>query len=155
MAKPRKPIVIGEHFQIDSWVAYVKESKERYNRAKADLDFYTQARGDIIHAIEIGDDRWTLLQLAKLLRSVCRKRREAKDTIAMLDRIVSWHGGEKNGSPLEPLQAISDKMQEYERNLMSREYKPRTSILDKNPLNVRAPSNHTLRNNRYVGGKKK
>lgn len=116
---------------IENFLQFLRDTKEVYDISKLkenDADNETQ---DILHKLELGDNSYhETAGLAKLLRTVRRERRKAKDNALMTAPIVDWI--EENERVIKSLERLLGAVRKAEKSTEGRYYNPKTDILDYN-----------------------
>ncbi len=114
---------------ISAFLAFLRDAEQRYNMSIAVQDETNDQTQDILHAVEFGDyDTARTADLVQTLRDVRRRRRVAKDTVALCDPIVEWI--HRNKTVIKSLEQLLGDVRKIERDLDGRTYKQRTSIME-------------------------
>lgn len=114
---------------LEDFLAYLRDTAEKCRMAEADRVFTDAATQDILHALELGQDKaGDRARLALKLREVRRKRRTAKDTAEQTEPIAAWV--KQNPQTVKALERLLGEVRRVERKEQSRTYIPRTSVLE-------------------------
>lgn len=110
---------VGTSKGLESFLAFLRETTERHRMAEADRAEAEAATQDLLHALELGNDKAPgRARLGLKLREVRRQRRTAKD-IAEQTRTV-----------IKGLERLLGDVRKQERRSEGRSYAPRTHILE-------------------------
>ena len=118
----------SEH--IEAFLDWVRECGAEYNIAMTNEQAAAEETQDLLHKLEI--DETTYHEKAKIgqaLTAVRRERREAKDTVAILDPVVDWK--KKNKTFLDSLEGLLGRVRKAEKDIEGRTYRPRTDIVER------------------------
>lgn len=114
---------------IENFLRYLRECETNLKMAQEDLSQSDKETQDVLHRLELCDDSYRSTALiAKMLRTVRRERRIAKDRTALLLPIKEWCGA--NVTAIRNLEALLGEIRKIERQQQIRVYIPRTEILE-------------------------
>lgn len=106
---------VGTSKGLESFLAFLRETTERHRMAEADRAEAEAATQDLLHALELGDDKAPgRARLGLKIREVRRQRRTAKDIAEQTRPVVDW----------------VEQNRKQERRSEGRSYAPRTHILE-------------------------
>lgn len=110
---------VGTSKGLESFLAFLRETTERHRMAEADRAEAEAATQDLLHALELGDDKAPgRARLGLKIREVRRQRRTAKDI------------AEQNRTVIKGLERLLGDVRKQERRSEGRSYAPRTHILE-------------------------
>ena len=113
---------VGTSKGLESFLACLRETTERHRMAEA-------ATQDLLHALELGDDKAPgRARLGLKIREVRRQRRTAKDIAEQTRPVVDWV--EQNRTVIKGLERLLGDVRKQERRSEGRSYAPRTHILE-------------------------
>ena len=99
----------------------LQEATKQHTKAVNELSFCNRRQEDILHMIELSDiTKRELNKLAKELQDVRRRRRIAKNTIAILTPILDWK--DKNSAAYLKLTAAIGKFRKMDEELKAAKY---------------------------------
>ena len=82
---------VGTSKGLESFLAFLRETTERHGMAEADRAEAEAATQDLLHALELGDDKAPgRARLGLKIREVRRQRRTAKDIAEQTRPVVDW-----------------------------------------------------------------
>ena len=82
---------VGTSKGLESFLAFLRETTERHRMAEADRAEAEAATQDLLHALELGNDKAPgRARLGLKLREVRRQRRTAKDIAEQTRPVVDW-----------------------------------------------------------------
>lgn len=82
---------VGTSKGLESFLAFLRETTERHRMAEADRAEAEAATQDLLHALELGDDKAPgRARLGLKIREVRRQRRTAKDIAEQTRPVVDW-----------------------------------------------------------------
>ncbi len=114
---------------IEDFLAFLREAEQEHNIAAADEKETDDATQDILHAVEFGTyNHRKTASLAKKLREVRRKRRQAKETVEISAPVIEWL--QENGNTVKSLERLLGEVRKAERRVQGRVYSPRTNIME-------------------------
>ncbi|GAA6386446.1 hypothetical protein I310019A7_24370 [Lawsonibacter asaccharolyticus] len=128
---------------LENFLGFLRDTVERHNMAEADRAEADAATQDLLHALELGEDKASgRARLGLKLRQVRRQRRQAKDTAEQTKPVVDWV--EQNRTVIKGLERLLGDVRKQERRSEGRTYAPRTQVLeelqqDKNRKTCPAP----------------
>lgn len=115
--------------RISEFLDWLRESDTIYNMAQATAEEESKKTQDILHKLELGSTTYhERAKLGRALIDIRKKRREAKDTIAVLEPVVGWK--EENKSCIGSLERLLGQVRKEEINTEGRIYYPRTGIVE-------------------------
>ena len=110
---------VGTSKGLESFLAFLRETTERHRMAEADRAEAEAATQDLLHALELGDDKAPgRARLGLKIREVRRQRRT----------VVDWV--EQNRTVIKGLERLLGDVRKQERRSEGRSYAPRTHILE-------------------------
>lgn len=114
--------------QIDGFLTFLRSVAECYSMAVTDENCANDETQDILHCIELDDNRYhDYAKLSMALREVRRKRRVAKDELMQLQPIREWM--EENAKAIKSLERALGATRKAERNTEARWYNQKTEIV--------------------------
>lgn len=120
---------VGTSKGLESFLAFLRETTERHRMAEADRAEAEAATQDLLHALELGDDKAPgRARLGLKIREVRRQRRTAKDIAEQTRPVVDWV--EQNRTVIKGLERLLGDVRKQERRSEGRSYAPRTHILE-------------------------
>lgn len=120
---------VGTSKGLESFLAFLRETTERHRMAEADRAEAGAATQDLLHALELGDDKAPgRARLGLKIREVRRQRRTAKDIAEQTRPVVDWV--EQNRTVIKGLERLLGDVRKRERRSEGRSYAPRTHILE-------------------------
>lgn len=129
--------------QIDNFLKYIREVKQQYSMAKDEEQECTLATQDLLHSLELDKHTYhEYARIAKKLAVVRQKRREAKNTMLVLQSVEEWI--ETNNQTISRLESVLGATRKAEKNV-NREgkvYILKTSVLKE--LNIDAECSHSM-----------
>lgn len=82
---------VGTSKGLESFLAFLRETTERHRMAEADRAEAEAATQDLLHALELGNDKAPgRARLGLKIREVRRQRRTAKDIAEQTRPVVDW-----------------------------------------------------------------
>lgn len=122
---PEKPVsdVLCE------FLSCLRMAEDSLRMAEDEMDRTNSETQDILHRLELYDDRYhTVAALGRKMREVRRRRRVAKETVELLTPLLEW--ADENKKFLTGLQKVLGDLRKIERRQEGRTYMPRTDILE-------------------------
>lgn len=117
----------SEH--ISSFLNLIREAQQEYNIAVSEEQDANNATQDILHSIELSENKYhDYARLAIALREVRQQRRRAKDTVQELQPIVDFSGD--NMKFIKALERLLGDVRKAEKGTEGRFYSPRTDIVE-------------------------
>lgn len=114
---------------LEDFLDYLRETAEQCRIADADRVDMEAATQDLLHALELGEDKATeRARIGLKLREIRRKRRTAKDIAEQSRPVTVW--AEQNRAVVKALERLLGDVRKLERKSENRAYAPRTSVLD-------------------------
>lgn len=111
--------------QIDAFLAFLRFCEQQYHMAEADEREANNETQDILHSLELEPhDYRQLAALGRELRSVRRRRRQAKDTAGVTAPVLRWM--EENRPVIKGLERLLGEMRKVEKRMENRVYIPRS-----------------------------
>ena len=115
--------------QISGFLNFVREAGSQHSMAKQDEEQTYLETQDILHSLEIHDHQYdSLANIAEMLTDVRRRRRAAKDSLAVYEPIAAWV--DENKTVLKSLERLLGDVRKAESFQKNRCYVNRTSILE-------------------------
>lgn len=119
-----------ESDHLAAFLVWLRDIRQDYNIALAELDEEENATQDILHQLELGEDRYhDCARLALALQEVRRRRRQVKDRLTVLQPIIGWLA--ENAKTIKTLERLLGEMRKLEKSLIGRSYHPKTDIVAK------------------------
>lgn len=116
---------------IDEFLTFLREAWLEYHIAQgleSDTDKESQ---DILHWVEFhcGEpvDEETSEKIQRVLGAVRQRRRQAKDTEAMMEPVIEWLG--ENGSIKKSLEQLLGSVRKAEKYIQNQHYTQKTDIM--------------------------
>lgn len=117
----------SEH--VEQFLRFLDDCDEQFRIAEVELEQVSAETQDILHRLELHDDKYhETAALAKKLREVRRRRRVAKDTKTCLEPVVVWYDGHKK--EIGAMQRLLGDIRKVENRQSIRAYVPKTKILE-------------------------
>jgi hypothetical protein len=114
---------------IERFLTFLRETTERHSMAEADRSEAEAATQDLLHALELGEDKAPgRARLGLKIREVRRQRRTAKDIEEQTRPVVDWV--EQNRTVIKGLERLLGDVRKQERRSEGRSYAPRTHVLE-------------------------
>lgn len=114
---------VGTSKGLESFLAFLRETTERHRMAEADRAEAEAATQDLLHALELGDDKAPgRARLGLKIREVRRQRRTAKDIAEQTRPVVDWV--EQNRTVIKGLERLLGDVRKQERRSEGRSYAP-------------------------------
>lgn len=115
--------------RIADFLNFLREAQQEYNIAMAEEAEANNATQDILHTIELRDNKYhDYARLSIALRDIRQQRRRAKNRIQALQPIVDMAG--ENAQTIKAFERVLGEVRKAERNAESRVYTPRTDIAE-------------------------
>lgn len=115
---------------LENFLGYLREVQQEYNIAGLTEQEANNATQDILHNLELCDNKYhDCAKLSLALRAVRQERRAAKDTQQILQPVISWIG--QNAKTIKSLEQLLGAVRKAEKNIDCRHYNPKTDIIDK------------------------
>ncbi len=115
---------------LASFLAWLNQCESLYKNAEDELELAEKQEVDIRHYIELEEPMpFDHICLGIAQRQILKKRREAKDTMQVLEPLMSWI--RRNQTQVCGLQKALRLMRHEEGSLSRRHYMPRTDIIDR------------------------
>lgn len=112
--------------QIEQFLQFFRDCEQRYRMAVDDEEEMNRVTQDLLHEIELDEhDYHGYARLSKKLKETRQKRREAKDTIRVMQPIVTW--AENNASTLKNIERLLGDVRKAEKSLENRIYSKRSN----------------------------
>ena len=119
----------GTSRAIEAFLNFLRETAERHSMAEADKTEAEAATQDLLHALELGEDKAPgRARLGLKLRQVRQKRGAAKDLEDQTRPVAEW--AEQNRAVVKSLERLLGDVRKAERRSVGRVYAPRTHILE-------------------------
>lgn len=119
----------GTSKEIEKFLAFLRETVEQHNMAESDRAEAEAATQDLLHALELGEDKAQgRARLGLKIREVRRQRRTAKDIMEQTRPVVDWVG--QNHTVIKGIERLLGDVRKQERRSEGRSYMPRTHILE-------------------------
>lgn len=116
--------------QISIFLKFLRETKEEYDIASSTQSDCDNATQDILHRLELRDDKHNdIAKLGKALRNTRRKRRDSKDTVAITAPIAAWY--RDNQKEIKSLERLLGEVRKEESKTEGRVYTDKTDIVQK------------------------
>lgn len=117
----------SEH--VEQFLRFLDDCGEQFRIAEVELEQVSAETQDLLHRLELYDDRYhETAALAKKLREVRRRRRVAKDTKTRLEPVVVWYDSHKK--EIGAMQRLLGEIRKIESRQSVRAYVPKTKILE-------------------------
>lgn len=114
---------------ISGFLDFLRNSDELLRMAEADMDQTNLETQDILHRLELHDDKYhETASMAKKLRDVRRRRRAAKNVAERVSPVVAWSEGHKKD--IGELQRLLGEVRKIEQRQSVRTYIPKSKILE-------------------------
>lgn len=117
----------SEH--IASFLKFLRDIQTNYNIAlgtEKETDRETQ---DILHRLELGNDGYhDMAQMSKLIKSVRKERRKAKDMKTEAEPVVQWI--KENPKFASSLERLLGEVRKAEKSNTNRYYTNKTDVLE-------------------------
>lgn len=115
---------------LEKFLGYLREVQQEYNIAKRTEQETNNETQDILHNLELCENKYhDCAKLSLALRTVRQERRMAKDTQQALQPIINWIG--QNTKTVKSLEQLLGEVRKTEKNMAGRQYHPKTDIIDK------------------------
>lgn len=120
---------VGTSKGLESFLTFLRETAERHRMAEADRAEAEAATQDLLHALELGNDKAPgRARLGLKIREVRRQRRTAKDIAEQTRPVVDWV--EQNRTVIKGLERLLGDVRKQERRSEGRSYAPRAHVLE-------------------------
>lgn len=116
-----------ESERLAELIVYLQDVPKIVQEAYGAVNLLDLERNDLLHYIEMREDA-DVEEAYNRLRETSIRRRQAKDTLAVLEPLASWI--EKNQKEVHKLSEVLGKMRRVESGIEGRVYSTRTDILD-------------------------
>ena len=114
---------------LKAFLDYLREMEQQLHISEMIEQDANDETQDLLHALELTElDHEGVATLAKKLKAVRQKRRDAKDTIFQLTPLVKWIND--NRSIIKSLERVLGEVRKSEKKANNRFYTPKTSILE-------------------------
>lgn len=114
---------------IAAFLSFIRDISAQRHMAEADEQLANDETQDILHRLELYDDSYNdTAKLAKLLRSVRRKRRIAKDNGEIAGLIDDW--AKENTAVIKSLERLLGAVRKAEKHRSERYYGHRTDVIE-------------------------
>lgn len=113
--------------RIEDFLNFLRQAQLDYNVALAEEKEADEETQDVLHRIELGENKG-YARLCKLLRNIRKRRRAAKDKVQVLASVVEW--AEANPRTIKELERLLGSVRKAEKGLENRHYTPKTGILE-------------------------
>lgn len=115
--------------KVSDFLVFLRMNEDELRMSADEMDRTNAETQDILHRLELHDDKYhEVALLGKKMREVRRRRRIAKDTVELLTPLVEW--ADENKKFLSGLQKVLGELRKIERRQQNRAYAPRTDILE-------------------------
>lgn len=109
---------------IEDFLSFLKDCSESYRIAEEEEFEQNNITQDILHSIELQDHNYyEYAAISKELKSVRKKRRNAKDTMSIIAPVISWIS--QNEKTIKSLENLLGTVRKAERSTENRIYTPR------------------------------
>lgn len=116
--------------QIEKFLNFLREARQEYDIAVAEETEANNATQDLLHSLELDDNKYhDSARIALALKQIRKERREAKDKGVNLQPIIDW--STENIRVIQELEQLLGAVRKAERNSVGRRYIPKTDVLDK------------------------
>lgn len=116
--------------QIERFLNFLREARQEYDIAVAEATEANNATQDLLHSLELDDNKYhDSARIALALKQIRKERREAKDKGVNLQPIIDW--STENIRVIQELEQLLGAVRKAERNSVGRRYIPKTDVLDK------------------------
>lgn len=114
---------------IATFLSFIRNVSAQCHMAEADEQLANDETQDILHRLELYDDSYNdTAKLAKLLRSVRRKRRIAKDNSEIAGLVDDW--AKENTAAIKSLERLLGAVRKAEKYRSERYYGNRTDVIE-------------------------
>lgn len=114
---------------VEDFLSFLGDIQTTYNMATATLDEANLELCDLEHYLELETcNAATTAKIAKRIREVRKKRRQAKNSIEICEQMLSWI--DLNKKPIDDLSNVLGKIRKMEDRQEARVYAVRSHILD-------------------------
>ena len=115
---------------LAAFLAWLRDVRQDYDMALAELDEAENATQDVLHRLELGEDGYhNRAKLALALRKARQRRRRGKDKLTILQPVIGWLEAEQK--TIKALERLLGEMRRLEKSLTGRSYHPKTDIVAK------------------------
>lgn len=116
--------------RLENFLDFLREAQQEYNIAVSSEQEANDATQDILHTLELEENKYhDCARLAVALREVRQERRAAKDKKQQLQPIIDWIV--QNGKTIKTLEQLLGAVRKAEKSLEGRFYKPKTDVVEK------------------------
>ncbi len=116
--------------QIEKFLNFLREARQKYDIAAAEETEANNATQDLLHSLELDDNKYhDSARIALALKQIRKERREAKDKEVKLQPIIDWSA--ENIRVIQELEQLLGAVRKAERNSVGRRYIPKTDVLKK------------------------
>lgn len=116
--------------RISDFLKLLREAQQEYNIAEAEEQDANNATQDILHNLELCENKYhDYARLSIAMREVRRQRRRAKDRIQELQPIVDMMG--KDMKVIKALERLLGEVRKAEKGTEGRAYNPRTDVVER------------------------
>lgn len=116
--------------QIERFLNFLREARQEYDIAVAEETEANNATQDLLHSLELDDNKYhDSARIALALKQIRKERREAKDKELKLQPIIDWCA--ENLKTIQELEQLLGAVRKTERNSVGRRYIPKTDVLEK------------------------
>ena len=116
--------------QIERFLNFLREARQEYDIAAAEETEANNATQDLLHSLELDDNKYhDSARIALALKQIRKERREAKDKEVKLQPIIDWSA--ENIRVIQELEQLLGAVRKAERNSVGRRYIPKTDVLKK------------------------
>lgn len=116
--------------QIEKFLNFLREARQKYDIAAAEETEANNATQDLLHSLELDDNKYhDSARIALALRQIRKERREAKDKEVKLQPIIDRSA--ENLRVIQELEQLLGAVRKAERNSVGRRYIPKTDVLKK------------------------
>ena len=109
---------------IEEFLNFLRQCEQEYSMAQADYQDTNDETQDILHSLELESHTYhEYANLSKRLAEVRKRRRQAKDKIAVMEPIVCFC--EENKAFIKSTERLLGDVRKAEKKLENRVYTPR------------------------------
>lgn len=112
---------------IESFLSFLRETEQLHRISIAIEQEENDKTQDILHSLELEEHNYHhYARLAKDLKGVRQRRRDAKDDIELTAPVVAWL--ENNQTVVRSMEQLLGDVRKAERRLENRTYTPRVNV---------------------------
>ena len=131
---------------LSNFLSFMRNISSQYRMAVTEEQETDDITQDIMHSLELEDHTYhEYAQLSKELSEVRKKRRMAKDTLAVLKPVLDWY--EKNTQVIKDLENLLGVVRKSEQKFNNRIYTPKTNNVSMFAAKTSGKGNLTKGNN--------